>query len=388
MSMAISGTKIRTLQLGMEWFPEQRDGGLNRFYHDLLRYLPEARVEVQGLVAGSSEVARTTGGEVRAFAPPTVPLLRRWWSARRSVARVLADKEIALVVSHFALYTFPVLDLIKTRPLVVHFHGPWALESRVEGARELSTQFKGSVERTVYRRGARFIVLSTAFRDILLRDYGVPAERIWVIPAGVNTDFFAPDLTQREAREQLGWPQSRPIVLTVRRLVRRMGLDDLIMAMSKVRRRVPESLLLVVGKGPLAGELSTQVRSLNMENNVRFLGGVSDKDLISSYRAADLVVIPSVNLEGFGLVAIESLAAGTPVLVNPIGGLPDVVRHLSPRLVLPESGVGPLAEGLEMALTGDLVLPSAAACRAYARTRYDWRVIAARVREAYTDALK
>jgi hypothetical protein len=141
--MAISGTKIRTLQLGMEWFPEQRDGGLNRFYYDLLRYLPEARVEVQGLVAGSSEVARTTGGEVRAFAPPTAPLLRRWWSARRAVARVLANKEIALVVSHFALYTFPVLDLIKTRPLVVHFHGPWAIESRVEEARELSTQIKG-----------------------------------------------------------------------------------------------------------------------------------------------------------------------------------------------------------------------------------------------------
>ena len=370
----------------MGWFPEEQ-GGLNRFYYDLLRYLPQVGVDVQGLVAGSSKVAQASGGNVQAFAPPAAPMIKRCWAVRRMVLRALAEDEVSLVASHFALYTFPVLDLIRSRPLAVHFHGPWALETKVEVGRRLSTLIQNSIERVVYRRGSRFIVLSNAYRDILHRRYRVPTERIRVVPGGVDVDQFAPDLTRWEAREQLGLPQDRPIVLTVRRLVRRVGVEDLIAAIDEVRKRVPEVLLLVVGKGPLAGALSDRVKSLGLKNNVRLLGFVPDQDLPATYRTADLTVVPSITFEGFGLVVVESLAAGTPTLVTPVGGLPEVVRNLSPGLVLPATGVGPLSEGLAEVLIGGLALPSAEACQAYARERYDWPRIAARAREVYSEVL-
>jgi glycosyltransferase involved in cell wall biosynthesis len=166
-----------------------------------------------------------------------------------------------------------------------------------------------------------------------------------------------------------------------------MGLEDLISAVKEARKRVPEVLLLIAGKGALHAELSALIRSLGLEENVRLLGFLADRELPLAYRAADLTVVPTVVLEGFGLVVVESLAAGTPVLVTPVGGLPEVIRDLSPDLVLPAAGANPLGEGLVAALSGGLVLPSAAACQAYARDRYDWPVIAARVRDVYLEAV-
>jgi glycosyltransferase involved in cell wall biosynthesis len=299
----------------------------------------------------------------------------------------LAQNRFALVASHFALYTLPVLDLIQPYPLVIHFHGPWASEGYVEGGGSLNTKVKFTLERAVYRHGTRFITLSEAFRDILHRFYKVPRERIQVVPGGVEARRFATILTRREAREQLGWPLDRPTLVTVRRLSRRMGLASLIGAIKEVRRRVPDILLLIGGKGRLSEELSARVLSLGLEGHVRFLGFVSDEQLPLAYRAADLTVVPTATLEGFGLIAVESLAAGTPVLVTPVGGLPEVVRDLSPALILPGTGVRSLAEGIGAALTGELSLPSARTCEGYVRSRYDWPVVAARVRGVYEEAL-
>ncbi|MBN6746157.1 glycosyltransferase family 4 protein, partial [Acidithiobacillus sp. MC2.1] len=185
-----------------------------------------------------------------------------------------------------------------------------------------------------------------------------------------------------------GWPQDRPIVFAVRRLVRRMGLEDLIEAMVEVRRRVPDVLLLIGGRGPLQGELTARIEHLGLTDHVRLLGYLSDEALLLAYRAADITVVPTVALEGFGLIAAESLAAGTPTLVTPVGGLPEVVRDLSANLVLPSTGPRALTEGLSAALRGDMALPDTDACRAFARERYDWPNIAIQVRAVYEEALQ
>jgi glycosyltransferase involved in cell wall biosynthesis len=377
---------LTTLQIGMGSLSEQA-GGLTRFYYELLRHLPQCSVAVRGLVDDSSQESPNSEQSVRAFAPSTAPLPIRWRALRRELRRELTEQRPDLVVSHFALYTFPVLDMIRSHPLVVHFQGPWALESQFEGERQPSVWAKAYLERTVYRRGLRFIVLSNYSRDVLCLFYGVPAERIRVVPGGVDANFFGIDATRPAARERLGWPQDRPIVLAVRRLVRRVGLDDLVAAMDEVRKRVPDALLLIAGKGPLEGDLQSLVRSLRLANNVRLLGYMPDQELPVAYRAADLTVVPSVAAEGFGLVVVESLAAGTPVLVTPVGGLPEVVRDLSPEMVLPAPGAGSLADGLAAAFGGELALPDSEAARTYARSRYDWPVIASRVRDVYLEAV-
>lgn len=378
---------MRTLQIGMSWYPEQSGNGLDRVYHALTRYLPQTGVDVEGLVVGSDNVAESTENSIRAFASIEAPLMKRLVALRRTLRGDVDPKRFDLVAVHFALYAFPALDLIRHRPLLIHFHGPWALESHTEGENPWKVRAKAAIEHAVYRRGNRFIVLSKAFCQVLRDHYNVPEERIQIIPGGVDVDRFDTRITKREARHQLGWPQDRPIVLSVRRLVRRVGLENLIEAMRAVRERIPEALLLIAGKGPLADELDARIHAADLDRSVRLLGFVTEEDLPLAYRASDVSVVPTTALEGFGLVAVESLAAGTPVLVAPVGGLPEVVHDLSEDLILPDATPSTLAEYLIDALGGTNRLPDSDLCRDYARTHFDWPVVAARINSVYGDLL-
>ncbi len=357
-------------------------------YYELIRHLPSSGVTARGLVVGSHRVVRESGGAVRAFAAPDASLPVRCLALRRGLQTMTSESRPDLVGAHFALYTFPVLDKLRSLPLVFHFHGPWALEGRVEGANASNVRIKTAIERAVYRRASRCIVLSRSFGDVLHQDYGVPQERIHWVPGGVDASKYDTGLTLREARERLDWPYDRPIVFTARRLVTRMGLEGLISALGRVKRRVPDVLLLIAGKGALFDELAAQIRSEGLEKHVRMLGFVTDETLPIAYRAANLSIVPTVALEGFGLVAVESLAVGTPVLVTPVGGLPEVVSDLSKDLVLPGSRIEDLAGGIEAALTGGVTLPENTVCQEYVRARYDWPVVAARTREVYAEALR
>ena len=388
--MSSAAERLTAVQVGSGWFP-QSAGGLNRYYHDLLRVLPATGVNCVGLVVGSPQVRADSDGTVRAYATPDALLPTRWLAGRRAVreawAAIAPDRQ-AVQVTHFAPYAFPLPRPPHGRPWVVHFHGPWAAESAREGAGRLAARAKLFIERTVYRRADRFIVLSNAFRDVMCDGYGIAADRVSVIPGGVDLARFAPaaDASRGDARRRLGWPTDRPIVLAVRRLASRMGLENLIDAMADVRGKVPDSLCLIAGRGRLQSRLAARVRAAGSAENVRLLGFVPDADLTWAYRAADVSILPTESLEGFGLSAVESLAAGTPVLVSPVGGLPEVVRPFDPVLILP--GVTPptLAAALSRALTDVSTLPSAEACRAYA-ARFDWPLIAARVADVYADVV-
>jgi glycosyltransferase involved in cell wall biosynthesis len=375
------------MQIGMHWFPE-RAGGLDRMYYSLVRALPRAGVAVRGMVAGSPRVAQETGGAIRGFGPAAQALPLRLMAARRTLAKAIAAERPDVISSHFALYTWPGLDVTRDIAQVSHFQGPWADESGVEGAASLGQRAKHWLERTVYARSTRLIVLSRAFGEILTERYGVMPERVRVVPGCVDVSRFDIDLTSAHARQRLQLPLDRPIVLAVRRLVRRMGLEDLIDAMALLKgRRGADAMLLIAGKGRLAEELQARICAKGLDDDVKLLGFVPDDRLAELYRAATVSVVPTVALEGFGLITAESLAAGTPVLVTPVGGLPEAVEGLSPDLVLPSTGAQALADGIASALAGRLRMPDSTACRDFARSHFDHAVIARRVAEVYREAV-
>jgi glycosyltransferase involved in cell wall biosynthesis len=377
---------MNVLEIGLEWFPE-RGGGLDRIYYDCMRYLPQAGVTTHGLVAGTDQVILTSHGQVRAFAAPTDPLRQRFFKLRQATGAFLAQQPTDIVAAHFALHTLPVLTQLGQRPLVFHFHGPWALEGQAEGNSRLQVRFKKTIEAITYRRATSFIVLSKAFQSILHRQYGVPLERIFIIPGGIAEEYFSIPASRYEARTQLDWPQDRPILFAVRRLVNRVGLEPLITAMQQVRRNHPEVLLLIAGKGALQQALQDQIDTLDLGSHVRLLGFVSDDHLKLGYRAADLSIVPSQALEGFGLIVIESLAAGTPVLGTPVGGIPEILQPLSPDLLFESSSSSAIAAGMAEALAGQRQLPSSDDCVAYAQQHYAWPVVAQQIKAVYEKTL-
>jgi glycosyltransferase involved in cell wall biosynthesis len=306
---------------------------------------------------------------------------------RQAAQRLNRQTKIDLVASHFALYAAPLTSQLKKIPLVVHFHGPWAAESNVEGSTARRSGFKFELERRVYRRARRLIVLSRSFQRELTATYGISEDLIRVVPGGIDTERFNISLARHEARRMLGWPEERPIILTVRRQVRRMGLENLIDAMTKVTASCPEALLLLGGTGPIADELQSRIKELGLERNIRRLGRVSEVDLPVAYRAADMTVVPSQALEGFGMITLESLASGTPVLVTPVGGLPEVVQSFAPQCIFADTTAAAIANLLTDVLQGRLQLPAGESCRAYAVDKFAWAHIAEQVRGVYKEAL-
>jgi glycosyltransferase involved in cell wall biosynthesis len=369
--------------VGLGWFPNS-PGGNERYVYELTRQLvqrelgPPDQVELCApdlpAPALDSTLILTNLGSA------DLPLWKRLWVTRKNfLGRRLSNPDG--VNLHFTLYSLPMLASIpKGCPITFTFHGPWALESQVEGANPLSVASKRWMERWVYARCDRFIVLSQAFGTILHDQYGVPQEAIHQIPGGVDLERFQPQGTRSEARAQLQWPQDRMILFTPRRLVQRMGLDRLLAAIATLTPRYPELWVAIAGKGPLREALEAQVQTLGLADQVKFLGFLPDADLPVAYTAADLTVIPSQALEGFGLILLESMACGTPVMCTPVGGMPEVIQSFSPDLILSGLDEGAIATGLASVLSGKVPLPTAADCRTYVRGNFNWVDIAERVR--------
>lgn len=387
MSILLEPKPLRTLQIGNDW-PTERIGGLNRYFVDLIRHLPAAGASVKGLVVGPAEITAATQGTVTAFAPSKAPMYRRLWLARQAALEQLRGGSVDVLVSHFALYAAPLGSYASKHPLVVQFHGPWAAESHVEGSASLSLRLKHTLEQSVYRRGRRFIVLSRAFQQELVKRYNIDEDLVRIVPGGIDTERFNTKLSRVEARERLGWPRDRPIILAVRRLVRRMGLENLIDAIKALREKHPDLLLLLGGKGPISGELAARIKEEDLERHVRLLGRIEEEDLPLAYRAADMTIVPTQALEGFGMITLESLASGTPVLVTPVGGLPEVVQPFAPECVFADTSTEEIASVLAQFLDGSRKLPAEAACRAYALQKFGWPHIAAKVKEVYEEALR
>jgi glycogen synthase len=377
---------MRVFEIGMHWFPEG-GGGADRYFYGLVSELAHHDCALKAFVFGEGK--SDPGSHVRFLGKRNQSLRERLLKLRKGVKEELArESRPALIASHFSLYVFPLLDFFWRHPHVVHFHGPWADESAAEGESSRAVYFKQTIERVTYATARRFIVLSKAFRDVLVTRYRIREDRIDIVPGGVQADAFKTGLSRAEARERLGWPKDRIILLTVRRLARRMGLENFIEAIGQLREKEPTILAVLAGTGPLAGELAALVERKNLQEHVRLVGFVPDADLPVAYRAADASVVPSIALEGFGLIVLESLAAGTPAIVTPVGGLPEAVSALSKDLILDGSSPAQLADGLAARLNALERLPSESACQAYAKDNFDWPVIANKVIRVYERCLQ
>jgi glycosyltransferase involved in cell wall biosynthesis len=371
------------LLVGLGWFPAT-PGGMERYGYELMQQLAAQGDRIALCGVGLPEETNPQAAIVLTnLADPTTRLPQRLWSVRQHFRQHRSQLPHPDAVNlHFALYSLPILpDLPPDVPITFTFHGPWALESQQEGAKPWSVAFKRWIEGRVYRRCDRFIVLSRAFGEILHREYDIPWEQIHIIPGGVDIERFQLNLTRQQAREVLGFPPERTILFTPRRLVQRMGIDILLQALVEVKRQVPDVWLAIAGKGALRIPLEQQARSLGLQEHVKFLGYVPDEQLPVAYQAADLTVVPSQSLEGFGLIVLESLACGTPVLSTPVGGMPEILQPFQPTLVTETPAADALANRLSDLLAGKIRLPDRAACREYAVSNYDWKTIAPKVRE-------
>jgi glycosyltransferase involved in cell wall biosynthesis len=368
------------LCLGDEWFPH-KPSGLSRYTYELAHQLASNHDRVYLAGFGLPEVSAGSSLQLINLGAPNSSLVKRLWFTHQK----LTDRSITVpdaVNVNFALYGVPILKNFQGKvPITLTFHGPWAMESAQEGDSKFRVRLKYFFENRFIRGCDRFIVLSKAFGAILHQDYKVPWRKIHIIPGGVDITHFSPTLSSQQARSQLNWPSDKIILFTPRRLVSRMGIDTLLTSLKYIKQIIPDIWLAIAGRGPLRPILELQAKEQGLSNHVTFLGYLPDELLPIAYQAADLTVVPSQVLEGFGLILVESLACGTPVVCTPVGGMPEILEPLNPHLITQSPDEKAISACLLNFLKDNLELPSQEACREYAVTNFDWNLIAPKIRQ-------
>lgn len=255
-------------------------------------------------------------------------------------------------------------------PAVYTFHSSWADELRVRGrAHALFAPIAGRIEKDVLQHANTVIVLSEYSRRRVSGILSHPA--VEIVPGGVDLDQFPVKTRPRK--------EGPMVLLTVRNLVRRMGLDLLISAAVELKKKKESIELRIGGDGPLLEELRELAHPLGA--SCRFLGRIPEEKLSATYREADLFVLPTIAIEGFGLVILEAFASGTPVIGTPVGAIPELVGLQGDGYV----SSGATAEALADILSSFLHRPDAIGregLRAIAE-EYSWKRRCGRIEEIY-----
>lgn len=287
---------------------------------------------------------RERGHEVVLACPP--------WDSMREPARV---QGFPIVSTPFRTKRNP-LGIIYTwrairqvHPDVVLTNGTRTVMSAGLSARLTGTPFVvravAQISPPIPLRIAQLVICISASMVRFARKCGVPAERIQLIPNGVDTDSFCPDPQLRgQTRRELGLGDDDLVLVLVGRVARGKGHKYAVQALSQVLEQLPNTVLLIVGEGDLEQEVQEQTASLGLESQVKMLGFRADPR--PYYAAADVALVPSHWHEAAAAVNIEAQAMGLPVIASRDGGLPEYIAEGETGILVPPADAESLAQAV------------------------------------------
>ena len=193
------------------------------------------------------------------------------------------------------------------------------------------------VGKQVLKEAKKIIAVSNATRKYVL-NLGADPEKVLVLHNGVDLNRFKPAPKLREeTRKKLGIHPHEIVILTVRRLVYKNGIDTLIEAAKIAIKKNSNIIFLAVGTGPDFNEVKAKIDQLGIGKNFKLAGFVSDENLPAYYNAADFFVLPSSSGEGLPLVGLEALSSGLPLVATDVGGIKEVMIKGYGKLVPPRN---------------------------------------------------
>lgn len=214
-----------------------------------------------------------------------------------------------------------------------------------------------SILRKKILTSARCVICNSRYTEQLVLDIA-PSIKTTVINPGVDYKRFDAAITQDEARQKLGLPANKQILLSVSRIDDYKGHDVVLNALANLSQDQLESIYYVVaGKGSNIDTLKQHAAELGLSDKINWLGFVADEDLPILYRAADLFVLCTREdkhqrgVEGFGMVFLEAQAAGLAVIGTHAGGIPDAIQHNKGGWLIQQDDSKELAKYLEKLIT-------------------------------------
>ena len=268
-------------------------------------------------------------------------------------------------------------------PHIVMFHTLGTVKNSA-GLADREPDLRIATEKKLARTCQRILAPTDREKENLLKHCQASAEKISVVPCGVNLDLFRP-MDKPAARQRLGFDQDESIVLYVGRFDPIKGIDRLLEAMAYLKHLKRMRLVIIGGDGRGTTEhqdLRQLSAKFGIQQSVRFVGRIEQNQLPPYYSAADALVVPSY-YESFGLVGLESLACGTPVAATRVGAMEDIIEDGKTGHVVADLTPRGLADSIEKIITNSAgpMLP-AHAIRASV-LKYGWSNVAAAVFNEY-----
>ncbi len=375
-------------------------GGMNVYVHELSRELARRgrQVDIFTRLDGERPEVTTIEANLRLIQLPAGPatplekeLLTPWLPAFIAELNRFAAAEgqpYDVVHSHYwqAIAAGEPFARAQGAPHLVMFHTLGEVKNRARVSEEEPGE-RIRRERELAARADAIITASGHEHDLLARYYDADPARMVSIPCGVDTDLFRPR-DREESRRALDIERDRPALLWVGRLEKLKGVDILIDAVAQLEET--EALLLVVGGDEhgegLRVELEEQARAAGLAGNVRFTGAVPHAELPVWYSAADVCVVPSY-YESFGLVAVEAMACGTPVVASRVGGLVSTVTDGVNGYLIPWRCPEPFAEKLDVLIRNPELRANFARAARDSVQRFRWDEIARRMEALYENVI-
>lgn len=280
-------------------------------------------------------------------------------------------------------------------PFVQMFHTLGQMKKRIKTNDMILPDQRISTETQIIQWANRIVAATPAEHSQLVWLYRAKRRKIEIIPPGVNTSRFQP-LSQSESRQHLGFDLNKHILLFVGRIEPLKSIDTIIKSLDVMKQQNPHALdnlqFALVGGDPQDTfdvemmRLQKLTRNLGLEDVVLFLGAKDQNELPHYYASATAVIMPS-DYESFGMVALEAMAMGTPVIASKVGGLAFLIRDNETGFHIPVREPSVLAERITTLIADDDRTKKMGQKASHLAQGYDWSKIADRIIEVFDDVL-
>lgn len=386
-------------------------GGMNVYVRDLTHYLGYLGIHVDVFTRSQDEhvphVLHDLGYGNRVVHIPAgreVPLPKWEWKNylpefSRNIENFASSKGVHydLIHSHYWLSGLAARDLQRAWkvPIVHMFHTLGVMKQRVARTKgDVEGDYRLAGEKEVFGIADRIVVSTPAEMAQLQWLYQCDTRKVSIIPPGVDTSHFYP-IPKDEAKEYIGFPIDQPVLLYVGRIEPLKGIDTLILAFALLRQSVPDVCLTIIGGDPEASKndqaselarLRQVSEQAGVADAISFLGKRSQDSLPYYYSAAEAIVVPS-QYESFGMVALEAMACGVPVVASQVGGLAFLVQDGITGFTVPVDEPEALAERLVRCLSEPGLQQQLGQQAARLAKEYAWEKIAARIADLYQQVI-
>lgn len=332
---------MKVLILSPGWYPTHGGGGIEIYVKHLVEGLIERKHEVTLITtAHPINITHEKYGdnlEMYYIGDKPFAMSSKFYEESIRTVKKLCNYEYFDVVhtqdyTGYGIYKADILNV----PSVVTAHGtPINMIKGILKARNVKAmpqipkwiRYHFKVAPTLFHKADRIIAVSNELRKDIISQYNIKPKNVVVIPNGIDTDKFRP-LNPSLIRQNLNIGENEKIILFVGSISKNKGIHILIMAFYLLLEYSKDIKLVIVGEGPYIGKIKTMVAHLGIGNKVAFTGRIPNTDLSHYYNLADIVVVPSIGVEGFPIVVIEAMACGKPVIASNIGGIPTSIEHL------------------------------------------------------------